>query len=70
TKNSITLDAPVTLNKAGSYIRILNQEGEIVERDILETGEDITKVTFSKALNSGDMPVMNGVWTITEPDLE
>ncbi|HAU6473928.1 TPA: host specificity protein J, partial [Citrobacter freundii] len=61
TKNSITLDAPVTLNKAGSYIRILNQEGEIVERDILETGEDITKVTFSKALNSGDMPVMNGV---------
>ncbi|WP_042835583.1 hypothetical protein, partial [Yersinia pestis] len=56
--------------KAGSYIRILNQEGEIVERDILETGEDITKVTFSKALNSGDMPVMNGVWTITEPDLE
>lgn len=69
-KNSITLDAPVTLNKAGSYIRILNQEGEIVERDILETGEDITKVTFSKALNSGDMPVMNGVWTITEPDLE
>lgn len=70
TKNSITLDAPVTLNKAGSYIRILNQEGEIVERDILETGEDIIKVTFSKALNSGDMPVMNGVWTITEPDLE
>lgn len=70
TKNSITLDAPVTMNKAGSYIRILNQEGEIVERDILETGEDITKVTFSKALNSGDMPVMNGVWTITEPDLE
>lgn len=70
TKNSITLDAPVTLNKAGSYIRILSQEGEIVERDILETGEDITKVTFSKALNSGDMPVMNGVWTITEPDLE
>lgn len=70
TKNSITLDAPVTLNKAGSYIRILNQEGEIVERDILETGEDITKVIFSKALNSGDMPVMNGVWTITEPDLE
>ncbi|WP_336285764.1 phage tail tip fiber protein [Citrobacter arsenatis] len=70
TKNSITLDAPVTLNKAGSYIRILNQEGEIVERDILETGEDITNVTFSKALNSGDMPVMNGVWTITEPDLE
>lgn len=70
TKNSITLDAPITLNKAGSYIRILNQEGEIVERDILETGEDITKVTFSKALNSGDMPVMNGVWTITEPDLE
>lgn len=70
TKNSITLDAPVTLNKAGSYIRILNQEGEIVERDILETGEDITKVTFSKTLNSGDMPVMNGVWTITEPDLE
>lgn len=70
TKNSITLDAPVTLNKAGSYIRILNQEGEIVERDILETGEDITKVTFSKALNSGDMPVMNGVWTITEQDLE
>lgn len=70
TKNSITLDAPVTLNKAGSYIRILNQEGEIVERDILETGEDISNVTFSKALNSGDMPVMNGVWTITEPDLE
>lgn len=70
TKNCITLDAPVTLNKAGSYIRILNQEGEIVERDILETGEDITNVTFSKALNSGDMPVMNGVWTITEPDLE
>ncbi|MED0553025.1 phage tail protein [Escherichia coli] len=70
TKNSITLDAPVTLAKSGSFIRILNQEGKIVERDILETGENITKVTFSKALSSGETPVLNGVWTITEPDLE
>ncbi|WBM73005.1 phage tail protein (plasmid) [Buttiauxella sp. WJP83] len=69
-KNSITLDAPVTLNKSGSFIRILNQEGKIVERDILETGENITKVTFSKSLSSWDTPVLNGVWTITEPDLE
>lgn len=37
-KNSITLDALVSLKKSGSYIRILNQEGKIVERDILETG--------------------------------
>lgn len=69
-KNSITLDAPVTLKKSGSYIRVMNQEGQIVERDILETGENLTKVTFSKSLSSGDMPVLNGVWTITEPDLE
>ncbi|ELK9319106.1 DUF1983 domain-containing protein [Salmonella enterica] len=69
-KSSITLDAPVSLKKSGSYIRILNQEGKIVERDILETGENITKVTFSKSLASGEMPVMNGIWTITEPDLE
>ncbi|HDJ1984846.1 TPA: host specificity protein J, partial [Salmonella enterica subsp. enterica serovar Concord] len=69
-KNSITLDAPVTLKKSGSYIRVMNQEGKIVERDILETGENLTKVTFSKSLSSGDMPVLNGVWTITEPDLE
>ncbi|EDW1409349.1 DUF1983 domain-containing protein, partial [Salmonella enterica subsp. enterica] len=69
-KNSITLDAPVSLKKSGSYIRILNQEGKIVERDILETGDSVTKVTFSKALASGEMPVLNGVWTITEPDLE
>ncbi|WP_139109535.1 hypothetical protein, partial [Acinetobacter baumannii] len=36
----------------------------------LETGENITKVTFSKALSSAETPVLNGVWTITEPDLE
>lgn len=70
TKNSITLDAPVSLAKSGSFIRILNQEGKIVERDVLETGENITKVTFSKALSSSETPVLNGVWTITEPDLE
>ncbi|ELD1608246.1 DUF1983 domain-containing protein (plasmid) [Escherichia coli] len=67
---SITLDAPVTLNKAGSFIRILNQEGKIVERDILETGENISRITFSQILTSGELPVLNGVWTITEPDLE
>ncbi|EFH5511105.1 DUF1983 domain-containing protein [Escherichia coli] len=70
TKNSITLDAPVSLAKSGSFIRILNQEGKIVERDVLETGENITKITFSKALSSAETPVLNGVWTITEPDLE
>ncbi|HBH4352195.1 TPA: DUF1983 domain-containing protein [Escherichia coli] len=70
TKNSITLDAPVSLAKSGSFIRILNQEGKIVERDVFETGENITKVTFSKALSSAEAPVLNGVWTITEPDLE
>ncbi|WNE16903.1 phage tail protein [Escherichia coli] len=70
TKNSITLDAPVSLAKSGSFIRILNQEGKIVERDVLETGENITKVTFSKSLSSAETPVLNGVWTITEPDLE
>lgn len=70
TKNSITLDAPVSLAKGGCFIRILNQEGKIVERDVLETGENITKVTFSKALSSAETPVLNGVWTITEPDLE
>ncbi|EOM2860444.1 phage tail protein [Escherichia coli] len=70
TKNSITLDAPVSLAKSGSFIRILNQEGKIVERDVLETGENITKVTFSKALSSAETPVLNGIWTITEPDLE
>ncbi|WP_085000741.1 phage tail tip fiber protein [Cronobacter sakazakii] len=69
-RNSITLDAPVTLMKNGSFIRILNQDAEIVERDILETGENITKVTFKKALAPNEMPVLNGVWTITEPDLE
>ncbi|EKB4984791.1 DUF1983 domain-containing protein [Escherichia coli] len=70
TKNSVTLDAPVSLAKGGCFIRILNQEGKIVERDVLETGENITKVTFSKALSSAETPVLNGVWTITEPDLE
>ncbi|EPU1963232.1 phage tail protein, partial [Escherichia coli] len=70
TKNSVTLDAPVSLAKGGCFIRILNQEGKIVERDVLETGENITKVTFSKALSSAETPVLNGIWTITEPDLE
>ncbi|HFU9265147.1 TPA: phage tail protein [Escherichia coli] len=70
TKNSVTLDAPVSLAKDGCFIRILNQEGKIVERDVLETGENITKVTFSKSLSSAETPVLNGVWTITEPDLE
>ncbi|EFH5500976.1 DUF1983 domain-containing protein [Escherichia coli] len=70
TKNSVTLDAPVSLAKGGCFIRILNQEGKIVERDVLETGENITKVTFSKSLSSAETPVLNGVWTITEPDLE
>ncbi|MDQ5417831.1 phage tail protein [Klebsiella pneumoniae] len=69
TKNSITLDAPVTLKKSGSFIRIINQEGKIVERDINETGDNITKVTFKTALATADQPVANGVWTITEPDL-
>lgn len=68
--NSITLDAPVSLEKSGSFISILNQEGKIVERDILETGENITKVTFAKSLASAEMPVANSVWTITEPVLE
>lgn len=69
TKNSITLDAPVSLKKSGSFIRIINQEGKIVERDINETGDNITKVTFKTALATVDQPVANGVWTITEPDL-
>lgn len=69
TKNSITLDAPVSLKKGGSFIRIINQEGKIVERDINETGDNITKVTFKTALATADQPVANGVWTITEPDL-
>ncbi|MDN3942122.1 phage tail protein [Klebsiella pneumoniae] len=69
TKNSITLDAPVSLKKSGSFIRIINQEGKIVERDINETGDNITKVTFNTALATADQPVANGVWTITEPDL-
>ncbi len=68
TKNSITLDAPVSLKKSGSFIRIINQEGKIVERDINETGDNITKVTFKTALATADQPVANGVWTITEPD--
>ncbi|HFN0538047.1 TPA: phage tail protein [Klebsiella pneumoniae] len=69
TKNSITLDAPVSLKKSGSFIRIINQEGKIVERDINETGDNITKVTFKTTLATADQPVANGVWTITEPDL-
>ncbi|HBS0570437.1 TPA: phage tail tip fiber protein [Klebsiella pneumoniae] len=69
TKNSITLDAPVSLKKSGSFIRIINQEGKIVERDINETGDNITKVTFKTALATADQPVANCVWTITEPDL-
>ncbi|HEB5520221.1 phage tail tip fiber protein [Klebsiella grimontii] len=69
TKNSITLDAPVSLKKSGNFIRIINQEGKIVERDINETGDNITKVTFKTALATADQPVANGVWTITEPDL-
>ncbi|HCJ2415510.1 phage tail tip fiber protein [Klebsiella pneumoniae] len=69
TKNSITLDAPVSLKKSGSFIRIINQEGKIVERDINETGDNITKITFKTALATADQPVANGVWTITEPDL-
>ncbi|HBQ1825635.1 phage tail protein [Klebsiella pneumoniae] len=69
TKNSITLDTPVSLKKSGSFIRIINQEGKIVERDINETGDNITKVTFKTALATADQPVANGVWTITEPDL-
>ncbi|QZS67181.1 phage tail tip protein [Raoultella planticola] len=69
TKNSITLDAPVSLKKSGSFIRIINQEGKIVERDINETGDNITKVTFKTALATADQPVANGVWTITESDL-
>ncbi|HHI0357281.1 TPA: phage tail protein [Klebsiella pneumoniae] len=69
TKNSITLDAPVSLKKSGSFIRIINQEGKIVERDINEIGDNITKVTFKTALATADQPVANGVWTITEPDL-
>lgn len=69
TKNSITLDAPVSLKKSGSFIRIINQEGKIVERDINETGDNITKVTFKTALATANQPVANGVWTITEPDL-
>lgn len=69
TKNSITLDAPVSLKKSGSFIRIINQEGKIVERDINETGDNITKVTFKTALATADQPVANGVWTITEPGL-
>lgn len=69
TKNSITLDAPVSLKKSGSFIRIINQEGKIVERDINETGDNITKVTFKTALATADQPVANGVRTITEPDL-
>ncbi|HHV5515456.1 TPA: phage tail tip fiber protein [Klebsiella pneumoniae] len=69
TKNSIILDAPVSLKKSSSFIRIINQEGKIVERDINETGDNITKVTFKTALATADQPVANGVWTITEPDL-
>ncbi|HAX2345261.1 TPA: DUF1983 domain-containing protein [Escherichia coli] len=69
TKNSITLDAPVSLKKSGCFIRIVSQEGKLIERDILETGENLTEITFTKALATEEMPVLNGVWVIAEPDL-
>ncbi|EBQ6102615.1 host specificity protein J [Salmonella enterica subsp. enterica serovar Ibadan] len=70
TQNSITLDAPVSLKKSNSFIRIVNEKGKLIERDILETGENIFKVTFTKPLLQGEKPVLNGVWMISEPDLE
>ncbi|MEG5552197.1 phage tail protein [Enterobacter wuhouensis] len=69
TANSFTLDAPVQIDKANSFISVMTAEGKIVERDILETG-NVTKVTFKNALEDSEVPTDNAVWILTQPDLK
>ncbi|PHM69462.1 phage tail protein [Xenorhabdus sp. KJ12.1] len=70
TKNSITLDAPVKLDKEGAFITYLTTDSRMIDRNLLEPTGEYQTVTFKEPINTGDEPMEMGIWTITEPDLE
>ncbi|PHM52391.1 phage tail tip fiber protein [Xenorhabdus hominickii] len=70
TKNSITLDAPVKLDKEGAFITYLTADSRMIDRNLLEPTGEYQTVTFKEPINTGDEPMEMGIWTITEPDLE
>jgi len=69
TGNSIKLDAPVDLTSVGNHITFMSAEGKVVERDILENGNNVTTVTFKNTLVESEKPVSDAVWVIAQPDL-
>uniref|UniRef100_UPI00069F9686 TipJ family phage tail tip protein n=1 Tax=Xenorhabdus khoisanae TaxID=880157 RepID=UPI00069F9686 len=70
TQNSITLDAPVRLDKEGAFITFLTVDSRMIDRNLLESTGEYQTVTFKEPIKTGDEPVAMGIWTITEPDLE
>nr|WP_038234176.1 phage tail protein [Xenorhabdus szentirmaii] len=70
TKNSITLDASVRLDKEGAFITFLTADSRMIDRNLLELAGEYQIVTFKEPIKAGDEPVEMGVWTVTEPDLE
>ncbi|HHT4259118.1 TPA: phage tail tip fiber protein [Klebsiella variicola] len=67
TKTSITLDAPVDMTTTG-FINFPSAEGNVVERDILESGSTST-ITFKTPLSSSEEPALNAIWMISQTDL-
>ncbi|KLU17214.1 host specificity protein J [Xenorhabdus sp. GDc328] len=70
TQNSITLDAPVRLDKEGAFITFLTVDSRMIDRNLLESAGEYQTVTFKEPIDTGDEPMEMGIWTITEPDLE
>ncbi|MCJ8600983.1 phage tail protein [Klebsiella pneumoniae] len=67
TANSIRLDAPTDV-PAGSFVTIMSATGELIDRDVLESGT-VEVVTFTQPLSAQEMPADLGLWVITSPDL-
>lgn len=67
TANSIRLDAPTEV-KAGSFVTVMSAGGQLVDRNILESGT-VEVVTFAEPLTADEQPANLGLWIITSPDL-
>lgn len=68
TTTSATLDAPVTLAASGAVITVRLPDGTIAERTLLQGAGTYSTVTWTTAL--ADIPLTNGMWVISEPNLQ
>jgi len=68
TLTSLVTDAPVELQTTGASVFILTEDGELVERPLLQQRGTFTTLTWATPLPSPAVP--NAVWIVSEPNLK